>query len=136
MTRLLRTALVVAASCAIGCGGGLVAHVPADTQAALRPDIAAVRAAVAAGDRAAADQALAALRQHVTQLHDARVLPDPNEHEILAAADTVAGQLDAIPTTTTTTSTTTTTTVPITQAPPAKPPGKGKGNGNGDGEGG
>jgi len=128
MTRTLaRTALLVTFACAIGCGGGLIAHVPADAQAALRPDVAAVRAAVAAGDRATADRALATLRQHATQLHDARALPDANEREILAAADAVAAQLGAAAPTTTLP----TTEPPITEPLPTAPP---KGHGNGDGD--
>ena len=126
MTRtLVRATLLLAVTCSVACGGGLITHVPADAQAALRPDVAALRTAIAAGDRASAEQALAALRQHVTQLHDARALPAANEREILTTADAVAAQLGAVAPVT--------TSPPTTEAPPDTTPGPGKDHGKGDG---
>ena len=90
-------------------------------------DVNAVKVAVAAGNRAAADHALANLRQHVGTLRNDHLVTDSAASRILAAAADVHNQLQLLAgpsTTTTTTTTTTTSTLPPT--PPTQPNGHGR----------
>jgi len=107
-----------------GCGGSDGLSRPA--AARLQPQVAAIRAAAAGGDRAGAMAATAQLRQIVAQLRTTDEITAKQASDVLAAAAQVEAQLALLsgpPPENPTTSTETTETT-------GKHRGKGKGNDN------
>jgi hypothetical protein len=131
--RLGTLALFVFGFFFFGCGDpdGL----PDQAAAQLRPQVEAIRTAAAAGDRAGAEAALAALRQAVAGLQASQAISVDQASDVLAAAGGVEAQLGLLP-------------APPPPPPPAPPPSppaqteedkdedreKGKGDKGGDGD--
>ena len=104
---LARVALaaVVLALAAAGCGD----DPPRLTESAaqeLAGEVAAIRSAAAADDRAGAEAAVAGFLERLDALVDQGQVSDEAAAEIAAEAEAVLTELDAITTTTTTTTTT------------------------------
>jgi hypothetical protein len=90
-------ALVLATN--LACAGGEARMSPA-TSALLQEHVLAVRQAAVAGDRAAAEQRLGALRTLVAELSGQGELTGPAAQAVLAAAAEVEAALTLLPTTT------------------------------------
>ena len=103
-----------------GCGGSTAA-MTATAAGQLAAADRAVHLAVAGGDRAAAEEAIASLRRTVATLRDRRQLSTDRADAILAAAETIHTDLVLMPTTTTTTTT-----------PPSRHPRDNQDGGGGD----
>jgi hypothetical protein len=100
-------ALVVAglAVASAGCGGS-GPSMTSDAARQLAAQDQAVHLALASGDRAVIDRALADLRNTVATLQGRGQLTADRAHAILSAVDAVQTDLVLLPTTTTTTTTT------------------------------
>jgi hypothetical protein len=125
MRRVVAAAIVTLGL--LGCGGDGQAVSP-EASAALRADVQAIRAAVAAGDLPAATQSLSALRSRVTTLSAQGELDEGAMERILNEAATVEQNLVLIPTTTI-------APAPAPTAPPVAAAGNEDGRGNGKGKG-
>ena len=111
----------VLALAACGAGGGDLSQAAA---ARLGPQVAAIRSAATAGDRAGAEAAVAQLRATIAQMEQAGEIPGERAKDMLAAAAAVEAQLGLLPAPTTTTTT----------APPPAPPPEPERGGDGDGD--
>ena len=129
----------------LGCGGD--AGIAESASARLTPHVVALRAAATSGERAAAYEELAALRQGITELRQAGQLSEGEAADVLAASAAVEAQLSsrtpspslstpATEATTTPTASEETTTTPGEERKPknheGRKPGQGKQDNNGD----
>jgi hypothetical protein len=114
---------------ATGCGSEDPSVTPRVSRQLLER-VAEVRAAVAAGDRDAADRALASLRSLVAASYRRGRITSTKANTVLTAAAVVEHELDTMPTTTTTTTTTTTAPPPV-ESPSENGSGKGHGKAKG-----
>jgi hypothetical protein len=92
-----------------GCGSS-PPSITADASRQLDLQVQAVRMAVAAGNRAAAEGALAQVRKSVAELRSRDKISADRAAKVLDAAAAVEAKLGSMPTTTTTTTTTPPTT--------------------------
>lgn len=116
--RALMATLILATLLGVGGGSACGSSSPGITEDAskqLELQVAAVRNAAAARDRAGAERALADLRRSVEVLR--HEISTDRRSKVLDAAATVEARLQSIPTTTTTTTT--------TPPPPSAKDGKG-----------
>ena len=139
---------IVAAAILVGViGCGRDAGIGEKASARLTPHVEALRAAAASGERAAADEQLAAIRRDVTELRQAGQLSEGEAAEVLAASADVEAQLASLTpsssvstpgtqATTTTGASEETTTTPAEERKAKKADGRKPGNGKEDGNGG
>ncbi|MGH9041975.1 MAG: hypothetical protein ACRDZ3_17280 [Acidimicrobiia bacterium] len=119
-TRLvpLRGAVVVALLAAVvlfaACGGG-DPSLPEQARGVLAPQVAAIRGAAAAGDRAGAQAGIDQLRAELDRLRGGGVLDEQESGRVLDAVDEVEARLALLPTPITT------TTVATAPPPPPEP---------------
>jgi hypothetical protein len=117
-----------------GCGSGGNA-LDAATAANLHSQVAAIRAAAAAGNDSAAAKRLAELRSTIQQLTSGHQLNATDGMTMLTQVDRLAGRIAVAPTPTPTPAPTvavrTTVTAPTHSAGDAKPKPKGPGKGKG-----
>ena len=114
----------------IGCGGD--AGINESASARLTPHVVALRAAAASGERPAAYEELAALRQAVSELRQGGQLNEGEANDVLTASVAVEAQLTSFvpspslstPATETTTTTTASLETTTTQGDEPKPKNK------------
>lgn len=94
-TRFGAITLLALALFFVGCGESK--KLPEQAAAQLRPQVSAIRAAAAAGDRAGAQVGLNHLRQTVADLQGTGGISDEQASDVLAAAAGVEAQLGLLP---------------------------------------
>lgn len=125
MRRAGAVALVAVASLFAGCGDA-DPSLPDQASSALAPQVAAIRAAAAAGDRVGAQAGVDQLRAELSRLRGDGVLGQDDAGRVLDAVGEVEARLTLLPA-----PTTTTTTTSVAPAPPPGPPDDDRGPGKG-----
>lgn len=96
-TDLYFTVVVLAGAVALGACGRGSGRLPEAAAGRLRPQVEAVRAAAAAGDRAGAQAGLDSLRRTVAELRQAGAMSQGEAGDVLDAAAGVEAQLGQLP---------------------------------------